>query len=493
LVVVAFMAIALPLVDHCLGDDAFITFRYARNLLRGHGLVYNPGERVEGYTNFLWLMLHVPALAAGAAPDVAAQVFGLLFGAGTALLLLRLGAAEGSVAAGLLAAATVVALLPFAVECLIGLEMPLFAFLGVAAMAALGAETRPRSAAPTGVVLALATLTRPEGGLLLVLSFAADLVHGRRIPLRRWLVRASAYTLVFGPYLAWRLAYYGRPLPNTYYAKTGGGLAVVGMGLDYVGEALLRVAPLVVLALGVLVRRRGLPRHVVYAALVTVCYLAYVVSVGGDFRFHFRFFVPVLPFLALLAGAGADRLAGRLASGARSRFIAWAVAALCLAGAAWGMAGPALRWVSYRTVRTPQLFAAGEALRRIAPPDSLIAVSGGGVIPWVTDLPAIEMWGLTDRAIADRPPRLDVGATVGHLKGDGAYILSRRPRYVLFNRGLWTSRVPRPDEWPGLARSISELELWALPEFHRTYRPRVLPLPVGGYLCLFERRDAPDG
>ena len=37
-------------------DDAFISFRYARNLLEGHGLVFNPGERVEGYTNLLWVL-----------------------------------------------------------------------------------------------------------------------------------------------------------------------------------------------------------------------------------------------------------------------------------------------------------------------------------------------------------------------------------------------------------------------------------------------------
>ena len=38
-------------------DDAFISFRYVRNLLDGHGLVFNPGERVEGYSNFLWVMV----------------------------------------------------------------------------------------------------------------------------------------------------------------------------------------------------------------------------------------------------------------------------------------------------------------------------------------------------------------------------------------------------------------------------------------------------
>ncbi len=37
-------------------DDAFISFRYVRNLVEGHGLVFNPGERVEGYSNFLWVL-----------------------------------------------------------------------------------------------------------------------------------------------------------------------------------------------------------------------------------------------------------------------------------------------------------------------------------------------------------------------------------------------------------------------------------------------------
>ena len=36
-----------------LTDDAYISFRYARNLIEGHGLVFNPGERVEGYSNLL--------------------------------------------------------------------------------------------------------------------------------------------------------------------------------------------------------------------------------------------------------------------------------------------------------------------------------------------------------------------------------------------------------------------------------------------------------
>src|SRR5438105_15822381 len=76
--VAAFFAVALPLFDRCLDDDSFISFRYARNLLRGDGLVYNPGERVEGYTNFLWVVLSAGAMGLGVAPELAAQVLGIL-------------------------------------------------------------------------------------------------------------------------------------------------------------------------------------------------------------------------------------------------------------------------------------------------------------------------------------------------------------------------------------------------------------------------------
>ena len=50
-------------------DDAFISFRYAENLVRGFGLVFNPGERVEGYSNFLWTMWCALGLSLGVDPE----------------------------------------------------------------------------------------------------------------------------------------------------------------------------------------------------------------------------------------------------------------------------------------------------------------------------------------------------------------------------------------------------------------------------------------
>jgi len=68
-------------------DDAFISFRYAGNLVAGQGLVFNPGERVEGYTNFLWTVLLAACHRAGLDMPAMSVVFALLAALGTIVLL----------------------------------------------------------------------------------------------------------------------------------------------------------------------------------------------------------------------------------------------------------------------------------------------------------------------------------------------------------------------------------------------------------------------
>lgn len=68
-------------------DDAFLSFRYADNLVEGAGLVYNPGEFVEGYTNLLWTLLLALFRWIGVEPIPVSQVLGVLAYAGAAGIL----------------------------------------------------------------------------------------------------------------------------------------------------------------------------------------------------------------------------------------------------------------------------------------------------------------------------------------------------------------------------------------------------------------------
>ena len=53
---ILFLALMHQLLFGTIAEDAFITFRYAMNLASGRGPVFNPGERVEGYSDFLWMV-----------------------------------------------------------------------------------------------------------------------------------------------------------------------------------------------------------------------------------------------------------------------------------------------------------------------------------------------------------------------------------------------------------------------------------------------------
>ena len=62
-------------------DDAYISYRYAENFAKGDGLVFNKGEYVEGYTNFLWLVINAAFMKAKLAPEWTSNMIGITSGA----------------------------------------------------------------------------------------------------------------------------------------------------------------------------------------------------------------------------------------------------------------------------------------------------------------------------------------------------------------------------------------------------------------------------
>src|SRR3990172_13263565 len=72
-----------------INDDAYITFRYSKNLASGNGPVYNVGEKVEGYTNFLWMLILALGLFISPSIDVSllSKVIGTLCSIGTIFLM----------------------------------------------------------------------------------------------------------------------------------------------------------------------------------------------------------------------------------------------------------------------------------------------------------------------------------------------------------------------------------------------------------------------
>jgi len=206
-------------------DDAYITFRYAQNLLQGDGLVYNPGQMVLGTTTpvYALLMAGLAALAGGAHapfPHLALAVNALADGL-TCWLIVRLADKFAARRAGI-AAALVWALAPMSVTFAIGgMETSLFVALTMATFY-FHSHDRPVAAALSG---AFSLLTRPDA-LLFLLPLAVErarrsLPQGRMNPERSPVGAAEAFAFLI-PVGVWAILgslIYGSPIPHSILAK----------------------------------------------------------------------------------------------------------------------------------------------------------------------------------------------------------------------------------------------------------------------------------
>jgi hypothetical protein len=474
-------------------DDAFISFRYARNLVAGQGLVFNPGERVEGYTNFLWVILSAGAIAAGVNPVLFARLAsiaaGLVMVACVHRAALRLTRSRVlAVGGGLL----LVLSPPVAVWTTGGLETLLFACLVTWAtwLVAEGAD-EGRLPVASALLLGAATLTRPEGFLV-----AASLAGVTCLPAlrpayttRRRVVWAAVFLAVFVPFFVWRTMYYGDLLPNTFHAKIGSGGLQIVRGIRYLRDFVVDCGCWIPLALaGLCLGLRRKPMAVL--AGVALPYLAYIVYVGGDALPMYRFFVPILGILAVAAIAAAGAAAARLP--ARAARHAAPIAAAILAAAALidmraAFTGRAFAFVEQdrREVRLWQEI--GLWFRRHAAPGESIALIPAGAIPYYSGLVTIDMLGLNDRTIARAPAPAIGSGPAGHERHDAGYVLSRDPTYILL--GVYEARPTRPSADQTLTLYYpAEIELARMPEFQERYRP-VSGRVASGYFTFYARAD----
>jgi arabinofuranosyltransferase len=311
-------------------DDAFISFRYARHLAAGEGLVWNPGERVEGYTNFLWVLIMTIPHLLGIDVVVFSQAVGVGLFAATLILTWRLVEDQGgSRISALLTVLLLGCNYTFFRWAAGGMETALQAALGVACvwMTIRGLRARgwtARQLVAVSLLAALAVLTRLDS--ILILAFPLGVVALRllvgwgdgRSKVRMLVALLTPFALLVGGWMAWKLSFYGDLLPNTYYVKVAS-YTRRRWGLDYLWlflrQYLLIPFPLLGLAgLPRLLRNRDLPRFILVG--IIAMWAGYLVQIGGDFL-EFRLLAPILPFIFTLIVWLCDELigtrAGRLA------------------------------------------------------------------------------------------------------------------------------------------------------------------------------------
>jgi hypothetical protein len=391
-------------------DDAFITFRYARNLADGLGLVYNPGEWVLGTTAPLWAILlaagyrlgltDLPWLATVLSATCDTLSCGLLVAFSLRLGWRPLGAALVGLAW---------ALNPLSIAFATGgMETSLFVLI---ALLVLGMAAQGTYLWPAAGLASIATLVRPEGALLAVTVVGWTWLAQRR---QTWRVALAGVTpmAMGGLALLWR---YGSPLPHSVAAKQVayrpvgpfenplGLLLQAGLpgGSTFLVDALPVTATVLLALFGVLalveLTRRGLPlleqRCVPWLpfAAFTLLYISFYVLVGlRGVRLFNWYLLPLEPLYLLGLAAGLVRLGGLRWS--------WLAAGLVL----WQL--PAVDWhqpfspAGENLVREQLFLEVGRDLAQVLPPTAVVAAPEIGALGYASNLRVLDTVGLVSPA-----------------------------------------------------------------------------------------------
>lgn len=420
-------------------DDAYISYRYAANLVAGRGLVYNPGEYVEGFTNLLWTLLIAAGLGLGFGAKTTAHALGLASGCATLIatyVLARLGLRKSQSGWAAVAAWIVFTSPVFARWTTSGMETPLFA---ATVMGAFVAQVHGRFGW-AALAVSLATLTRPEGALAAVGIFGFQLIEEGFRSRRVW-VGPIAYAALLAALTAFRVAYYGDPLPNTFYAKVDPvtvGVSVLGGVSFLLANAGLCAIP----AIAVVSRdRRWWP-----GAAFAVALLGYGFAIGASPRY----LLPLVPCFAALGVCGAVRLFSRRGIAGIAAVVIIALTFHLSFFGVFGVKRESLREAIAKSARIGHVARAREedakserlgkrrarVLLEREEPIALIATGAIGSFGFYSQLPILDILGIVDATIArtDRTPVKKRFPLPGHQRSNPDYVFSREPDYILIGK-----------------------------------------------------------
>ena len=456
--------------DPC--EDAYITFRYSKNLADGNGPVFNPGEHVEGYSNPLWMASIAVARKLGFDMVSCSRMAGALFNTLTLLLVWYIPWRWFTIRGPALLAGPVIYLLclPLQFYAASGLETSLYSFLIAASAAAImwaGASSARLTAA--FFLLLLTALTRPEGAIFC--AFYCLWLGWRNLykkeSLKPFLPGLILFVLLYAAFLAWRMSYYGLLAPNTYYAKGFFPLYMRLMLGYFTNKAFFTsyVWLLILLPCFFFVRLSGMRRSMppLWLFIAAGLFFSFCFS-GFDWMPFFRYNLPVLPLMivccqllfAELWRSWAPTPGKKLLLAAMTAGMLFAAGEQC-----WKDVANNYRWCAIGEFARYNQKTLGEWVSRELGTKPVIAIGDVGYFAYVSQATIIDLYGLTNREFAVSkirygapdisffPPAMSFQTLK---KKEGELILEFAPDYVFF----YNARLKISDTYPGSAAGIAD-------------------------------------
>jgi hypothetical protein len=432
-------------------DDAMISMRYAWNFSHGNGLVWNVGQRVEGYTNLLMtLMMSIATLLLEKRYAVLAiQLTGIFFMLGTAFFTLKifqiLNQRKKDVAEYLLFA-LILLYYPLNFWSLMGMETGMLAFLlgaGVFSSLKYADSLNQKYLWLMSLCFGLAFLTRNDSLLFAVLAFLyliPTLKKGRR-QVYPFLAAVALYSSFVLGQTVFRHFYYGEIAPNTYTLK------LVGMALDerlrngwgFIQPFLKETGFVIVIAVAGMLFRISKQKIYLFGFFLTS--VLYQIYVGGDAWNYWRVMAPTMPFLfiisVLVCSESLNRIPGITELAGSILLVALSFAGLAMTNFRF-INEFLLLDLPYQNNYAQAHVEAAIAINELTDENATIGVFWAGTLPYYVDRVAVDFLGKSDKYIASLPPDISgqsagfgMNSMPGHNKYDLTYsIQTLLPTYV---------------------------------------------------------------
>ncbi len=489
-------------IDHkFIQDDAYISFRYIQNFTEGNGLVFNIGERVEGYTNLLWVLLLSLFVSIKFDLENTSQILSVIFGVVVLFATyyvsslieikddskqIKKSKTENADLSekwfNLIPPVLLVFTGSYIFWSISGMETTMFisfCLLGIFFYIKERKSTAVNYKFP--LFIFLATLTRPEGmyffGLIMIHKLFFAFREYKAAGLKEFfsknnIISYLVYVIPVIFYFFIRYSYYGYLFPNTYYAKTGFSQAYLNSGLEYFMKffssyllyGVVLAAPLY------LFKKKENFFEISLLYLLIVSFIIYVISVGGDVLKQNRFFLPVLPLIYILFAKFLTEIYYILKNKISRGMAFAAVTAVCAVICIYYYSSQKENLdsdIRSENGLVEKMKVSGAWFKnkqlKLGRPLNLAATTIGAVSFFSgSQVNVIDLLGLTDKEIAHNPkliPEISAGNYGWKERNYNAdYVLSRDPDYIYFSTGVKPS-------------AYAERALYTNEEFIKYYYP----------------------
>ncbi len=413
-------------------DDAYISYRCAANYLNGDGLVFNEGERVEGFTNFGWVIYLIFWGSLGMNFIVISKISGLIFGAGIIILTFMIALdiiGKDNWIQALLPVYLMGVNASLAFWSPAGLETAAFGFF---AMLSFYFYLKRNPLLISSLLLAV--WIRPEGALLGALFVLVELIAGKSGLF--YVVYCVFIALVLSiPFIFFKLFYYGSIFPNPFYAKTSPIIGQLKDGLKYAESFFIDYGFYGAGLIIPLIFFRRLTYKMKVCFYIFLFYLIYIIVIGGDFLKVHRFFIPVVGLYAIMIMLSLSWPFRRIVQ--KWRHLLIAAVSLLLMLLTYYLPIKSIRLINIsEKAFTNKMAHLAESVKASDHRKFSVALPTIGIFAYkLIGHRIIDMIGLTDSTIArhTETPFPGMKLTWKEKKHNSKYLLSNEPDYIVFS------------------------------------------------------------